>query len=75
MERNREEWWKERLNNRLHIGAHAHRDVHKRYAEVTTVDEGNVITKHERIENESEQVEELPNRLSNATMVSKLSSS
>jgi hypothetical protein len=21
MERNREEWWKERLNNRLHIGA------------------------------------------------------
>jgi len=42
---------------------------------VTTVDEGNVITKHERIENESEQVEELPNRLSNATMVSKLSSS
>jgi len=24
MERNKEEWWKERLNNRLHIGALFH---------------------------------------------------
>jgi len=50
-------------------------DVHKKYTEVAIVDEDGVVEKRERIENESRQIEEFSNRLSDATVVLESSSS
>jgi transposase len=50
-------------------------DVHKKYTEVAIVDEGGVVSKQERIENERARIEEFSSRLSSTTMVLESSSS
>jgi hypothetical protein len=41
-------------------------DVHEKYTEVAIIDEDGIVEKQERVANESRQIEEFSNKLSNA---------